>query len=98
VQHGGSSSALVILSVAKNLSRYDEILRYAQNDKLLGYFCRAALALCGRRVGSAQKFPVPPKAAQKTNDKTTKQPKFQTAKPQNYQTATNGIGQHESPR
>ncbi len=44
VQRGGSSSSPVILSAAKNLVVTAEILRCAQNDKLLSYFRRAALA------------------------------------------------------
>ncbi len=36
----------VILNEAKNLSRHDKILRFAQNDKLLRYFCRAAQVYC----------------------------------------------------
>ncbi len=43
MQRGGSSSSSVILSAAKNLVVTAEILRYAQNDKLLSYFRRAAL-------------------------------------------------------
>jgi hypothetical protein len=43
VQRGGSSPPPVILSGAKNLNRNDEILRSAQNDELLRYFCRSAL-------------------------------------------------------
>jgi hypothetical protein len=43
VQRGGSFSPPVILSEAKNLVVTAEILRFAQNDKLLRYFRRAAL-------------------------------------------------------
>jgi hypothetical protein len=43
MQRGRSSSPLVILSEAKNLVVTAKILRFAQNDKLLRYFRRAAL-------------------------------------------------------